>query len=288
MFTFRSLRAVLALGLSALLAACGGAGGGSAPSGTPPTPVSGGAGQIVHLWVSAYQDAYVHCSYDNQAVSHTQNYGTSFDLRVQNDAFGESRTYVQFDYPELPEGTVVEEAYFELYHAGAREDGQTDDISLYAVRPQQAWDSATINYGNQPIPGGAVSNEFRMRLNSQDWSGSQNIAPLVVPQIFDPATNNGFMVYWPFGQSPRINKGFYSLNNFRQTFAPAIAGMSFAPRMLLRVRLPAGTSVNDIGGVMEHPFDVYNDLGRLARPPRAIAFVGSQFPTNWQVKRGGP
>lgn len=230
----------------------------------------------VFLWVGADKDAYVSSSMPNR------NYGTNSGLVVAQQGDLLKQTYVHFSLPLLPSGSTVEEAYFELYHSGQNEDGQTDDVNIPVTRAAGPWSPGTLLYGSQPNEArGGLG--YRIHLNSKDWSGTRNIADIVRGWYDDPSSNHGFHVYWD-KRNPGIEKGFYS-NNHRSRAADDLGR---APRLLLKVQLPEGTDSGDIQ-LPSIPGD--NDLEFDGREILIVRFSGgsgsgSDWPAGWNVRRG--
>jgi hypothetical protein len=202
------------------------------------TQVSSGT---LFYWISSDADTYVECSnttgactggevdhsgYDFVAVSHTPN-----DIK---------RAYINFPKPAFPPGTVINEAYFELYHSGKNEDGKRDDILLDVNRVHKDWNAGLVTYANQPIPTGN-GGEFYMKLESQNWSGTTDIGTQMQQDIITNDDFNGFLVSIQ-SFDPGYDKGFHS----PQTRTRTLTDLGLAPRLLLRVTLPAGFTTNDV------------------------------------------
>jgi hypothetical protein len=289
-----SLWRALLLVLTAGFAACGG----QSPFGRdtfPPPPIVGEPavepGDTVFLWIGAWQDAYVSCDYVTDCQDAGRNFGTDFYLAVADNGFSIKRTYVQFALPAVPAGTVIEEAYFEIYHDARNEDGKTDDVVIPVAEVPEAWDSNTITFANQPFQV-APTGRLNLYLRSQDWSGSENINGSVAAHFANPATNYGFAVFWPRAWQPGITKGFNSKNHLKrplartaQGYAPAVGGMTYGPRLLLRLVLPESASPADIVPPPTNPNDEYfNPLSaRFPDPPSMIVETGTTWPAEWDV-----
>ena len=199
------------------------------------------ASGTVYYWISTDADTYVECiGVVGPCQSFDVDRSGSDGLVVAHTASVIKRTYVNFPKPAFPPGTKIEEAYFELYHSGKNEDGKTDNIQLSVTRVRNAWSAGQLRYVNQPVPvesGG----EFRMRLESQAWSGTQNIGFDMNQDLIDGSTLEGFVVFIsPF--EPGYEKGFYSGNHTSRT----LGDLGFAPRLLLKVTLPEGMSTDDV------------------------------------------
>jgi len=210
--------------------------------------VADSASGTVYYWISSDADSYVECiSSVGPCQSFDVDRSGSDGLVAAHNAFGVKRTYVNFPTPEFPAGTKIEEAYFELYHSGKNEDGKTDNISLDVTRVRQSWNAGQLRYANQPVQTGS-GGEFQLRLESQTWSGTQNIS-FAMQQ--DLVGNSGFQGFVAFisGFEPGYEKGFYSGNHSSRT----LSDLGFAPRLLLKVTLPAGSTTNDVNFQTVHP-----------------------------------
>ena len=251
------------------------------------------AGETVYLWVAAWQDAYVSCDFVIDCGDSGFNHGGDFTLVTAFNDNGIKNTYVQFELPTLPAGTQVHEAYLELYHDAMNEDGRTDDVSIPGVAVRGPWDSQTITYDNQPVMR-PVSQEFSLRLNSLDWSGTGDISGIVQGHFDDPSSNHGFALYWDFNGIPPIEKGFNSKNNFRRPLTssaplmPANGGMTYGPRLLVRLTLPDGYTAADLVPPPMNPDDRFFNNGTFPDPPTMITATGTAWPVDWDVKAGGP
>ena len=282
--TFEVTRVLLFVLALAWLPGCGRTGGMTpvGPVGTttpaPSEPVSG----TVYIWIGAGKDAHVSCGRPAGGCPEgNTNYGLMGSLSVAGWELAIKSAYVYFDMPQLPDGTEIQEAYFEMYHGGAREDGKTDDVLIPVARVGSTWDPRTITYNNQPnkTPG---ARETAINLNSQDWSGTPNIVGIVNDWMANPQSNHGLVTSWSPLQAPYIEKGFYSINHPSRT----LDDMGLAPRLLLKVQLPPGTDSNDI--FLPAFLPVGHDLP--TQPGQAITMMrtagGAEWPADWNVRQG--
>jgi hypothetical protein len=195
----------------------------------------------VYYWITSDADTYVECVSIGGACNGSEIDHSGYDfITVGHNVNAIQRSYVNFPRPGFPPGTVIEEAYFELFHSGKNEDGKSDDILMDVHKVRSGWNAGQLTYTNQPIPVGG-GGEFRMKLESQDWSGTENIG-------FDPEKEfgpagifEGFLVFIS-NYEPGYVKGFYSGNHKSRT----LTDLGLAPRLLLKVTLPSGTSTNDV------------------------------------------
>lgn len=222
---------------SAFLSSCGGA----------PLPAGGGSSSVdyVYLWIGADKDAYT------SLMEPETNYGDISHLSVAfwggSTPFGSSahmkKAYVHFHLPILPTGTIVHEAYIELYHNAQSEDGHSDDVSIPVNLVDEYWDPTTLTWNDQPChpSSDCPSTGATIDLQSFDWSSSGDIAGYVENAFDDPDSHHGFLIHWAdFANG--IEKGFVSNNHHLRT----ATDMYNAPRLLVKLELPSGTTVNDI------------------------------------------
>lgn len=278
------LRSSVALVLLAV-AACGGGGGGTPGlmGGSGPSEMQPETG-TVFLWLGADKDATVSCGRPGDGCPDgNNNFGLHGFLTVEGRILGIQRIYTHFDLPTFPEGTVIEEAYFEMFHPAAREDGMTDDVKIPVTLANARWNPRTITWNNQPNPVTAGSINT-INLNSQDWSGTGNIAGTVRSWLANPDGNHGLVTFWNTSMSPGIAKGFYSINDIRRR----IDDLGPAPRLVMKITLPDGATTNDI---VLSPF-LQPDHDLPTQPGQAITMLevstgeGGNFPAAWDVKRG--
>ena len=268
-----------------LLPACGGGGGGANPT-TPPTnpdmrePHTG----TVFLWLGADMDAHVSCGRPGDGCPEgNTNYGLHGTLPVAGSILAIKRIYVHFSMPTFPAGSVLEEAWFEMFHPGTREDGMTDDVKIPVTIAAGPWLPRTITWNNQPNANTAGSIST-IKLNSAEWSSTGNIRQTVGGWINDPDSNYGLVTFWNTNMNPGIEKGFYSINDIRRR----LDDMGPTPRLLMRVRLPDGATSNDI--VLPPFLAPGHDLPTQPGQPITMLEVspgeGGNFPSAWRVRRG--
>jgi hypothetical protein len=234
---------------------------------------------VVFLWLGADKDAFVSCGRAGPPCPlQDRNFGREGFVSVSKSAIELRKGYVHFGLPTLPPGTVVEEAYFEMYHPAQREDGQTDDIQIPVGRASGAWTALGLTLGNEPNRS-LVGGETAIKLNSMNWSGTPNISHIVRDWYATPASNNGFYLYWS-QETPGIDKGFYSNNDVRRR----VDNLGLSPRLLVRVRLAAGRSASEI---VLPPLLADNDLSFSGRSVlMGLVRAGSDWPAEWMVRKG--
>lgn len=240
------------------------------PTTLPPITV---ASDTVCVWIAANSDTYA------SEREPDMNFGRHGSLVVATGPLGVKNSYVRFTQPTFPQGTEIFYARMELYHSGRNEDGTSDDISLNVLPIQsETWGPLTLNWKNRPDRGFGPQGTIPLRLRSQTWSGTTNIADVVRQSYADPQNYFGYRITLPSEFfNKQIEKGFYSNNDRRRT----TTDMGLSPRLLLKVKLPANTTTSDI----RLPFlPVGNDLGDLGQPILMAQFVqGSQFPDTWEA-----
>ena len=93
-----------------------------------------GESGTVYFWLASDADTYVELV-GGTTPTQANNSGHDF-LAVQHSVLGVKRTYVNFPLPSFPEGTEINEVYFEMFHSGQNEDGKTDDINIDVTEGQ--------------------------------------------------------------------------------------------------------------------------------------------------------
>ena len=251
------------------------------------TPVQGGtpvtctatSSCIVALWIAADRDTFI--SSDQQNTS----FGCERFLTVAGSNPPTKRVYVHFLLPTLPAGKEILDAKIELYHSGEREDGKTDDLNIPFGGVVFNWIPYNLTWNNEPNP--PTAQVMMIHLRSKDWSGSRasdarQIIDLLGNALATPgATTNGFVLDYP-NNSPSIEKGFVSDNDPGRT----ATNLYLAPRLLLKVRLPPGTSTNNITLPSTLPMgtDLYfRNSPTILMLRHEPAPAGSLWPTAWNV-----
>ena len=244
----------------------------------PPDPGAGSDSVTVCLWIAADQDTYA--SYGRQGEEGDLNFGRHGMLGVATGPLGRKRAYVDFPRPIFPAGTNIYYAKLELYHPAKNGDGTTDDITLNGMTIRnEAWSPLTLTWNNRPDRQTAAMMEFPLYLRSQAWSGSGNIIYYARDMFTNPAGHFGFMISLSdefFAK--QIDKGFYSNNDIRRKQND----LGNAPRLLVKVKLPPGSTKNDIRLPAFLPPD--HDLGHLPQPVTTLVSVASDdFPAEWNA-----
>ena len=140
MFAFQFRTVATSLSLASLLLA-----------GCLPPQNSGTASGTVYLWVGADKDTYGSCGNIGLGCpEQNQTFGQNGTLPVAYNGVALKKTYVHWTPPTFPAGTVIEEAYIELWHGGMNEDGQSDEIDIPVVDAQAPWSPETLTWANQP------------------------------------------------------------------------------------------------------------------------------------------
>jgi hypothetical protein len=229
-------------------------------------PTSSGT---VYLWISADKDTWVWYEYPESS------WGQDGYMRV---AFmgDNKRSFVHFHLPILPQGTQILEAYMELYHGGANEDGYTDDLDIMVQRASGAWSPETLTWNNQPTF--IRSTEFFIDLRSQTWSATPDIVDVALQMFADPDSYYGFIVdYWASSVPQGIEKGFDS-NNYTRT----ADDLKHSPRLMLKIELPSGKTTDDIT-LPALASDNDLDFGEGVEILMLRYSGGSDWPSSWNV-----
>ena len=238
-----------------------------------PVPVSG----TVAIWLSAEQDTYI------SSLEQDRNFGRNDPLVVAGRLLDTKLPFVRFRLPELPPGFELLDAYVELYHTGRNEDGQTDDLQIDITEPKDPWDAMSLTWNLSrawsavpPQPGGFAS----LCVQSQAWSGSQNIANSVADAYRQGRSEYEVYLKWDGPSPPQIEKGFASNNHSSRRWDD----LGLAPRLLIRLQLPPGATLAD---QTFRTFPPNHDLGRLPQPVlMSRVEPGGTWPVSWQVAVG--
>jgi hypothetical protein len=237
-------------------------------------PVGSGGGNgssVWFLWIGADMDATVDVTMPDV------NWGNDGYNRVAYGTTKVKRSYIHFMIPNFPEGTTVLEAYVELYHGGKNEDGMTDDIDIPFQEASDTWSAMEITWNNQPsfTPGGM----YYIDLRSQSWSASDEIKGVVQGYFNSPSSHRGIVVYWS-NMSLFIEKGFSSNNDLSRT----AASMGKAPRLLAKISLPDGKTIDD---VTLPAFPAGTDLDFPGEEILMLRYSsGTDWPETWDVIDG--
>jgi hypothetical protein len=243
------------------------------------TVVNSGAvsatGNTICIWVAADKDAYVATGRVGEEAN--SNFGHNGSLAVASGPLGRKQSYVHFTPPTLPEGSQVIEARLELYNGARNGDGTSDDINIAVGRVSDAWNPSTITWNNQPFNSGFPLAEATLRLRSDAWCGTGDIAGIVREMLADPQKNEGFFLWYQDPGGRQVDKGFYSDNDFRRKRN----ALGLSPRLLMRVQLPAGASMLDLRLGFLIPD---HDLERLGSEITMDSVVtASTWPAHWNV-----
>ncbi len=199
------------------------------------------ASGTVYYWLASDADTYVECLNIVAPCAGEQiDRSTNPGLVVAHTPGVIKRSYINFPMPIFPDGTVIEEAYLELYHSGTNEDGKSDDINLSVTRVKPIWNAATMTFQNQPIPVES-GEEFKMDLKSDDWSGTSNMAFSLQKDIVENRDLEGFVVFIR-NKEPGYEKGFHSGNHSSRS----LDNLGMGPRLMLKVTLPQGSSTSSV------------------------------------------
>ncbi len=227
--------------------------------------------RTAYYWILADADTYVECVKAGGACVPIEANYAGRPLVTAHSVLGVKRSYIDFPLPDFPIGTTVQEAYVELFHSGTNEDGKSDDIFIDVTRVPTPWVADDVHYNNQPVQTGS-GREFQLKLKSNNWSGSNDMGFAMNQEIQNPGNFHGFVAFISRPE-PGYEKGYYS-NNDNSVIQD---GLGRAPRLLLKVELPEGVSVNEIGFSERH-----NDAngGRIFG---SRVRQGEDWPTEWEV-----
>ena len=280
------MRSMFALPLLCLLAvipalvSCGGSGGNEFIQEGQET-----AALAMWIWLAADQDTSARCQAPG-CIGGDFPFGSDPDLLASTEPADLGRTYVQFTMPNLPTGSVIEEAYLELFQSGAVGTFGQQTVSVVPV--EDPWRPGTLTYNSQPrsFPG---INEFETTPsgNGSGWWTSPNLKVYADYKLANPQLNYGFVttsvrdLSKPPGQQDTGIVRFRSNNHSSRT----VTTVGQAPRFVLRVTLPAGSTVAD---VTIPPLAPGHDLltNPAGQSARALISEGPTVPTGWNVGAG--
>ena len=264
------------------LTACDGAGArNTVAGGGPGTPP---AQEEVFLWLSAWEDTYAVSSPGNANV----NYGRSSTLLLGRTNVSRSELFVRFQLPGLPAGSVVEEAYLQLF-ANDQLAGYPSQAAQVPIHEVDPWQAPTVTWDNRPL---AQALRGYLNVVPNDWARSGNLAGVVQRHVDDPNTNNGFALTSDLFPAPVPAINFVSLGN---DHTPSMFGLSYtgldvsaAPRLLVRVKLPVGATAADVvAPPSDNPSDrlgMGDGSGFFPAPPRMLLERGGAWPVAWNVR----
>lgn len=256
------------------------------PTRTHLSPVMEGTaqGRYAYLWLASVKDAWVGCTASHCADA-DHNHGTEFSLDVAAPTIppGLKRIYVEFYLPELPPGTRVEEAYINLYEDSRQVPGTG---TRPVIRVLREWDPRKITWNDQPMAIGALSPPVA-RLGAfhdvNQWRGTfpNNDLPTVVQEhLAYPSRNHGFLINNPSNLT--YLRSFRSNNARTRTETD----MDFAPRLMLKVRLPGPEPHLDANNVSLPPLPNDTDLDEYLVGPNVLVVRvagGNDWPAAWGV-----
>lgn len=238
-------------------------------------PLQTGSSDVVCLWIAADKDAHV--SYGRAGEEADRNFGKQGSLIVsglQSITPGKT-SYIHFPSPIVPSGSEVLEARLEVFMGGKNEDGTPDDITINGgMMTGTPWSPETVTWNTRPGGNNPAPSHFTMRLRSQNWCNSQNIAGFATEMIANPGKYDGLALHLP--TQVNAHKSFYSNNDIRRKQND----LGLSPRLLVKLKLPAGKTASDIS----MPFLISDTDLALARPILMVRFsTGAEWPKDWNV-----
>jgi hypothetical protein len=259
----------------------------------PGTPVTmtGGSG-TVYMWIAPIADTKIDADYPDQNFLRSGD-NTYARAHIPGTKAWYAKSFVKIQLPRLPEGTKIDEAYFEMFHSGTTEDGTTDNTSFFVSPVGVQWRADSITWNHSPDDRTVSSGiaPWRAPLHSNDWCGTADISNLVRDWFADSSKNTGFRI--ELGDYQNFYKSFYSNNAFigsRNSGGRTDSTVGKAPRLLVKIELPAGMTTEDIKW-NPIPFDNDITIGSFTKRNghiiQAIYASGyTDFPAEWGVKKG--
>ncbi|MBX3744933.1 MAG: DNRLRE domain-containing protein [Verrucomicrobiae bacterium] len=242
--------------------------------------IEGRGTEWVSLWITAYKDTYV----DRREPD--RRFGCEPDVRVASLLVEPvpvtRRTYVHFVLPRLPAGSQIGKAFLNLYNPDF--SNPPENAPIHARTAVRHWDPCDLTWNNQPEePGFLSSADFGIKYRNRDWCGpTASIRQFIEPIFANAAAHEGFIIFTPV--QPSQQKAFLSNNHSSRT----ANDLGLAPRLLVRVKLPPGTTAADI---RIPPLPADNDLGALGVHVLLVAVADAAddlepFPAAWNVFEG--
>jgi hypothetical protein len=280
----RQTTVFLALLAITIFSGCGSVTNPFVPPPAPPTTA-------LYVWCAPVADTKIDADYPDQNFS-TSGDNTFARAHIPGIVAWYVKSYVKFQLPHFPAGTKVDEAYFEMYHSGTTEDGTTDNTRFNVSPVGRQWSADTITWNNGPDMRGVTSgvNPWKVILHSNDWCGTTNIADTISSWLIDTTKNTGFRI--EIGDQQNFYKSFYSNNSFigsRNSGGRTDSTLGKAPRIIMKVELPAGTSTSDITfGSIEPDTDIKFGAFTMSKGYILMAnwITASDWPAAWGVKKG--
>ncbi len=145
--------------------------------------------------------------------------------------------YIKFDLSEVPEGTVIANAYLQFYM-----HGQNGFMSYpYGVYPAMAaWDEQTITWNNVPETAASPVVTFegdQWQGNWEQWQTIFGFGGLAQSWLYDPEANHGFMI--------RAIDNYYG---YPYIYSSDSDQVELRPRLLLEVD-PVAVESRSLGSV---------------------------------------
>lgn len=233
---------------------------------------SGGDGEVCY-WISADADTYI-----GPGPEADRNFGREGSVSVSGfTSVQPSRlTFVRFPYLHFPQGTEILEAKFQLFMGGKNEDGQGDDITMAVdLIHDFPWSPLTLTWNTNDAGRRSWGGTYPFIIRPQNWCTTENIAEAVRTSYANQDKIHGYVV--SYRRQTAHRKGFSS----NQDFSRKQNDLGKAPRLLLRVKLPAGSTTSDV----TLPFLAADTDLTLPRPVTTVRFsVSSTWPADWDVE----
>lgn len=254
---------------------------------------SSSASGVVYMWIGPVADTKL------DADNPDQNFVKSGDntvarYHIPGSVAWHVTSYIKFELPQMPAGTKIDEAYFEMFHSGTTEDGTSDNVRFLVSPINATWRADSVTWNNSP-DGGAITNgasPFSCILHSNDWCGTTNIDSMIIRWFADTGNTKGFGLRVTTADPSTYYKSFYSNNSFigaGNKDGRTDSTLGKAPRLLIKIELPAGKTTNDFVW-KTIPLDYDIPLGSFTARTGYIYLAsyrtGSDWPTEWGVKKG--
>jgi hypothetical protein len=242
----------------------------------PNPPVNNGK-YTAYFWLTAIQDAHI-----TSQIPDMKNSGGFSLVSAHGAPNGEQRIYLQFFMPQLPAGTVVKEAYFNVW-----EDSQTGQPGFSGINlatAQGPWDASTLTWNNQSNPVGptSVGTGLGTYTTLNIWKGTGNISNIVQQKLDNPSTDYGWLL--DNSAASAYTRSFRSMNAPQARTATTLGT---APRLLIKVESPSPINTSSIGTSITGPTELGTTFGFGTNIlVYQVASGSNGWPASWDVAVG--
>jgi len=117
---------------------------------------------MINITTAASENEEIYCEVsDDSFVKSSEkstNYGHWGTISVQHLGSGETRSFIKFDLPEIPEGSTIVSAILDLCISGTNSDPTGNKIDCHQIL--SSWDEETINWYSMPSWAGITDSDY--------------------------------------------------------------------------------------------------------------------------------